>query len=340
MPQAAPAASDAPAPRLVEVCGQAPAWTIGDEYIPEPVFQEIFRTQSRTLRALSARFVQDSDLFVQAVGLSTQALLEIQDQAAARSAREQTGAPDSPAEPPALTATQRRLVDLAARSADARLYVIALPHCEFMRDPASRCDELSWLRAAELAPNNGYLWLRAAHEQRAAGNPQGEREALDHAIRSSRFETYEPQRSALVAAAALQTGTPFERLAMSFDLPYEGDSGDMLILDYATKQCSGRIGPAERQRCQQLADRLASTEPDWSKALSYLLGIAVAADRQRAEALKEELKALHARREARRGKALNLEPSCAAAEAHLNAVVASARRINSGDQPVMKERGQ
>ncbi len=343
MPAPRPAEGAALEPRRVEVCEQAPAWTTDLEYIPEPVFQKIITAQKRQLRRLSERFVQDADPFTRGVGLTLMGDAEIQDRAAAQAANPLTvrAAPptgeDSGVE---LTASERRLVDKAARSTDARLHVLALPHCEFMRDPASRCADLSWQRAAELAADNGYLWLRAAHEQRSGGNPQAERENLDRAIRSTEFETFERQRSALMASAALASSTPFERLAMAFDLPREGEGLDPVVLDYLGKRCTGRVAPAERARCQQVADRLARTEAYWSQHLGASLAIALAPDPQRARALQQALAARSARREALAGKHIGEDPSCAAADAHLKAVVASASRINSVDQPAAKERGQ
>ena len=82
------------------------------------------------------------------------------------------------------------LVQLALQSADPALYDLALSACARDQHPAAACAQLAPQSWAQLDADNAEAWLQVAWQQRRAGDVAGERDAMQRAAATHRFEPY------------------------------------------------------------------------------------------------------------------------------------------------------
>ena len=181
--RAAPAATTRP-PLLpeagdgTEVCGWGRVQLPADD--PFPLQRLPAATRRAALDQAQARMAADADVRVRAAGLLLAA------RSATTSARERI----------------EQLARLAAATADATAYALALQGCRSLADPAAgACGLLGPAQAAQLEPANAWPWLALAAEAAARQDGEAEHDAMRHAAQATHATAHTPLLPLLVARA-------------------------------------------------------------------------------------------------------------------------------------------
>jgi hypothetical protein len=152
------------------------------------------------------------------------------------------------------------LVNLATATRNLDTYAAALYACSGVK--TSACNSITYLRWAEMEPDNAAAWLMAASEAEARKDTAARTDALQRAAAAKNYNTRAPSMSVLFTTDAVQALPPLAQSAIASTL-LEIDSGIRFKpLAGLGRHCGGAesIDGERRVLCDALSTKLADKD--------------------------------------------------------------------------------
>jgi hypothetical protein len=181
------------------------------------------------------------------------------------------------------------LVNLATSTRNLDTYAAALYACSGVKTAA--CNSISYLRWAEMEPDNAAAWLMAASEAEARKDSAARTAALQRAVTAKNYDTRAPSMLAVFATEAVEALPPLAQSTIASTLLEINDSIRFKPLGGVGRHC-GAAEPIDEERrvlCDALSTKLADKDQTLAGLrMATVIGERIGWDNEQLKTLKDE----------------------------------------------------